>query len=179
MLGNFSLRNRLSSCLHEYLMKNNKDKHFNRIIFEVNKLMNKFIDPINGYKQAIEYKEINMKKLKLILSGKEDLENLDKMIKENREFMNKFEDIKIEGFKFICDKFDSIFEKKVFVNENEKEIRICDEEKLDLKSLFKFLDTTWYITDNENKHFKILIITNRLLESIDEDIVKFLIITLI
>ena len=57
-------------CLHENLLKNSKDKHFNEILFDVNISMKQIVDPISGHQQAIEYRFINMNK-KLYLMSKD------------------------------------------------------------------------------------------------------------
>ena len=158
----------MSKCLHENLLKHD-DRNLHDILVEVNKSMKQLVDPIKGHQQAIEYREINMK-FKAYLVGKEELEEIEEMKRESKIFIRKFKNIKIEEFQYFCNKFDVNFDKKVFVNEAKKEIRIYDKQELDLKDLFKLLDTTWYIMNKNDKHFKILIIVNRLLESIDEDI---------
>ena len=73
------------------------------------------VDVFGGHKQAIEYREINVNKMKLYFYKKNQME---KMIDENKKFIRKFKDVKIEGFELICNEFDSIFGKKVYINDN-------------------------------------------------------------
>ena len=99
---------------------------------------------------------------------------MEKMIDENKKFIERFKDTKINGFKGFCDEFDAIFEKKIYINEMKREIRIDEEEELDLKYLFDVLNVTLFNMDgrNANKHFNQLQIQNYLLESIKDDVLS-------
>ena len=57
--------------------------------------MKQMIDPIKGYQQAIEY-EMNMNKMKLYFKGNKQWERIEKMKRENKRFIRKFNDTKIE-----------------------------------------------------------------------------------
>ena len=168
-VGQVSFRSRFAKYLHENLLKHTEDKDFREILFEVNQLLKKTIDPTTKHRQAIEYTEINTNKMKLFLYKKSIKE---KMINKNEKFIKRFKDTKKNGFQGFCDEFDMIFGKKIYINEKEREIRIDKKEDLDFKYLFDVLNVTLFNMDgrNANKHFNELEIWNSLLESIENDV---------
>ena len=90
--------------------------------------MKKLIDPFDKYQQAINYRLLNMKKLKLYLmkdeQRKEEIEELEEMKKKNRKFVRDLKDRKIERFKSFYDELDYIFDNKIYIDKDEKKMLI-------------------------------------------------------
>ena len=149
-------------------MKYTDDHHFHEILFQVKNSMKQMVDPIKGHKQAIEYREINMNK-KLYFVAEDQMDKMKEMERENKKFIRKFKDMKIQEFQ-IFNQFHLIFGKKIYFNEMKRWINVDKDEELDLKYLFKFFDTILFMMnlDKISKHFKELVICNNLIESIHE-----------
>ena len=156
----------MARCLYQSLLKN-EDKHFYEILDEVNDFMKKIElghQNKNNY-QTIEYRAINMKIMKLYFTTKKEIQKMEILMKETQKFVEKYNEILIKEFQ---GEFDNIFGKKVYIDESKKEIQIDEIQEIHLKRLFKFISAVLPI--QKMGTFYSLIISNNLLESIDENI---------
>ena len=127
--------------------------------------MNKLIQKkyhITGHQQSIEYYVSAQNKTKLYFNVQTQIK-VQSEISLSENVVRKYKEIRFK--EKLAKIFDSVFDKKIFVDEKSKIIHTHKSQQLDLKYLFEVVSLKY-----QNKHFNKLSIENTDLEIIQNDI---------